>query len=131
MFVKDDWGKLVLRLSLGVLILLHGIAKLVNTGSLGFISGELSSAGLPEFLAYGVYVGEVLAPLLIIFGIYCRIGGAIVAINMLFAIMLVHTAELMQLTDSGGWALELQGMFLFGAVAVTLMGSGRIAVRPD
>ena len=52
-----DIGKLILRLVLGGTILLHGIAKL--TGGIEFISGSVTSAGLPAFVAYGVYVGEV------------------------------------------------------------------------
>jgi len=124
---SDSLGKLVLRVVLGVLILLHGIAKL--SGGIGFVAQMVQAAGLPAFFAYGVYVGEVLAPLLLIFGFYARIGAVIVAINMLVAIALVHTAELFKLGSTGGWALELQGMFLFGALAVALMGPGRFAIN--
>ena len=42
----DDAGKLVLRLTLGILILLHGIAKI--TGGVGPILGMVAKAGLPE-----------------------------------------------------------------------------------
>jgi putative oxidoreductase len=47
---------------------------------------------------------------------------------MIFVIMLVHVRELTSVTQNGGWALELQGMFLFTAVALVLMGPGRIGV---
>lgn len=47
-----DLGKLILRLTLGLLLLLHGIAKLEN--GVGWISGSLQGYGLPGFLAYGV-----------------------------------------------------------------------------
>lgn len=66
----DDAGKLVLRLALGVLILLHGLFKLQNGA--GFITGMLEKAGLPGALGYLVYVGEILAPLLVIAGIATR-----------------------------------------------------------
>lgn len=128
---NDDLGKLILRLSVGVLVLFHGVSKIFNPGSLDYIASTLSEAGLPQLLAYGVYVGEVLAPLLVILGLYARVGGAVICLNMLFAIGLVHMGELFMLTDNGGWALELQGMFLFAALAVACMGSGRLAVRPD
>ncbi|WP_322996383.1 DoxX family protein [Castellaniella sp.] len=117
----DDLGKLVLRLSLGILILLHGLSKL---GGVDWISGMLQSHGLPGFIAYGVYIGEILAPVLLIIGIWARIGALVVAINMLFVIGLVHMNELFTLGKSGAWALELQGMFLFGAIAVALLGAG-------
>ena len=123
----NDVGKLVLRLTLGILILLHGMAKLVH--GIGPIQGMVTGMGLPAFFAYGVYVGEVLAPLMLILGFYARIGATLIAVNMLFAVMLVHTGELTSLGQTGGWALELQGMFLFTAVALMLLGPGRIGIN--
>lgn len=125
--MANDVGKLILRLALGICVLLHGIAKL--TGGVSGISGMLSGAGLPGVLAYGVYVGEVIAPLLIILGLYSRIGAWIVVINMIFAIALAHMGELFSLNSSGGWAIELQIMFLFSAVAIALIGPGRFALN--
>jgi putative oxidoreductase len=127
----DDLGKVVLRLTLGFLVLFHGFSKLGDGGALNWIGKQLAGSGLPEFLAYGVYVGEVVAPLMIIAGVYCRIGGAVVIVNMLFAILLAHSAELLSLNEQGGWALELQGFILFSALAIALLGSGRFAVKPD
>ncbi len=128
---NDDLGKLVLRLMVGGFMILHGISKVLNPGSLDFIGGTLTSAGLPAFIAYGVYVGEVLAPLLIIAGVYCRAGGLLIAVNMMFAIGLVHAGEALSLTDRGTWAIELQGFFLFGGLVIALMGSGKFAVKAD
>lgn len=127
---NDALGKLILRLALGILILLHGISKLVNPDSLSWISDTLASLGLPTVLAYGVLLGEVIAPLMAVVGWHTRIAGLLIAGNMLVAIYLVHMNQLLSLTDSGGWALELQGMFLFGALAMMFMGSGRLAVKP-
>ena len=126
MIRSDDTGKLVLRVALGVMILLHGIAKLQS--GVGGIAGMLQGHGLPGAIAYLVYIGEVLAPVLMIAGIYTRAAGWIVAINMLFAFFLAHSSQLFSLTKQGGWALELQGMFLFAAIAVALMGAGRFSV---
>lgn len=122
----DDLGKLILRLTLGILILLHGIAKL--THGIGPIEGMVTGAGFPAYLAYGVYAGEVLGPILLMLGLYARIGAALIVGNMLVAFLLAHTGDLTKLTDMGGWALELQGMFLFTAVALLLMGPGRISI---
>lgn len=124
---QHDLGKLVLRLALGILVLLHGIAKL--TGGITGIVGMVEGAGLPGVLAYGVLVGEVLGPLLLILGFHARIGAALVAINMLFAIGLAHMGELAALTEQGAWALELQGMFLFTAIALVFLGPGRWSVN--
>ena len=127
--MNESIGKLILRLALGGLVLMHGIAKL--SGGIGFITETVTGAGLPAFLAYGVYVGEVLAPLMIILGLFARIGGAITVVNMLFAIWLVHAHQVFTLGKQGGWALELQGFFLFCGLALVFLGSGRYAVRAD
>ena len=125
--MNESIGKLILRLTLGGLILMHGIAKL--TGGIGFITDTVTGVGLPAFFAYAVYLGEVVAPLLLIAGWYSRIGAAVIAINMLFAIGLVHGAEFFTLNQSGGWALEVQGMFLFTAIALVLLGPGQYRIN--
>ncbi|MNV66280.1 hypothetical protein D3C71_1590260 [compost metagenome] len=122
----DDAGKLLLRVSIGLLVLLHGIFKL--THGVGFIGGMLDKAGLPGFLAYGVYLGEVVAPLMMMLGVGARAGAALVVVNMLVALGLVHLGDLLAMTKQGGWALELQGLYLFGALAVVLLGAGRYSV---
>ncbi|TKR30881.1 DoxX family protein [Luteimonas gilva] len=124
---QQDLGKLILRVVLGALILLHGIAKL--RFGLDPIEGMLQSHGLPHFLAYGALVGEVLAPLLLILGWYGRVGAALIAVNMLFAFVLAHTGQLGQLNEQGGWALELQGMFLASSLALLLLGPGKYSVN--
>lgn len=123
----SDSGKLILRIALGLLVLLHGIAKL--RGGLGGIEGMLTAQGLPPALAYGALVGEVLGPILLLLGFYARIGAVLIALNMLVAIALAHLGQLGQLGPQGGWALELQGMFLAAAVALALMGPGRYGIN--
>jgi len=122
----DNLGKLVLRLTVGILLVLHGIHKL--THGVGGIEGMVASHGLPAFVAWGAYVGEVIAPILVIAGIYTRIGGLIIAINMLFAIALAHMTQLYSLTQQGGWQLELQGLYLFGGIAIAMLGAGRFSI---
>ena len=124
--MTDDLGKLVLRVSVGVLILMHGIFKLQN--GVGGIVGMLGNHGLPGILAYGVYLGEVIGPVLVILGVFTRIGALLIAVNMLVAVALAHMPELFSLGQMGGWALELQGMFLFAAISVGLLGAGRFSV---
>jgi putative oxidoreductase len=122
----EDWAKLVLRVTLGILVLLHGIAKL-QSGP-GFVLGLVQQAGLPSFLAYGVYIGEVIAPLLVLVGFFTRPAALIIVVNMLVAFSLVHMSQLFTLGKQGGWALELQGFYLFTALAVALLGAGRYSV---
>jgi putative oxidoreductase len=123
---RDDQGKLVLRVILAVLLLFHGVSKLM--GGIGFITGMLEKAGLPGVFGYAVYIGEVVAPLMILLGIYTRAAALVVVINMIVALLLVHTSQFFTLNEQGGWALELQGMYLGGAIAVALLGAGRYSV---
>jgi len=120
---QSDLARLLLRVTLGVLILLHGVAKL--RGGMAGIEQMVVAHGWPSFIAYGVLIGEVLAPLMLIAGFHARIGGLLVAINMLFAFALVHLGQLGQLGPQGGWALELQGMYLVSGLAIALLGPGR------
>ena len=119
----EDTAKLLLRLTLGLLMLLHGIGKV--TGGIDPILGMVAKAGLPAAFGYAVYVGEVLAPLLLIVGAWTRAAAVVVAINMVVAVALVHAAQLATLSPTGGWALELQGFYLAVALAITLLGAGR------
>lgn len=125
--MNESTGKLILRVTLSTLILLHGAAKLI--GGVSGLSGMVTSAGLPALFTYGVYIGEVVAPILVLLGWCSRMGAVLIAINMLFAIGIAHSAELFSLGQSGGWALELQGMYLLTAIAVALLGPGRFSIN--
>ena len=127
MLENTDLGKLLVRLTVGGLLLFHGIAKLFN--GLGFIEGLLASHGLPTELAWGVYIGEIVAPLMVILGYQTRIGAVFIVINMIVAIVLAHTNELLTLSRSGGLALELQLFFLMNAAAVIFMGPGKYKLK--
>jgi len=112
-------GFFLLRWSVAGLFILHGIAKLLN--GLGPIEGMLVSVGLPAFLAYGVILGEVVAPLLVLANVMVVPAALVMAVNMVVAVALVHTSQFFTLGKSGGWALELQGLYFFGSLAIALM----------
>jgi len=122
----DDIGKLVLRVSVGILLLMHGLHKLMY--GIAGISAMVQANGWPGWMAYGVFVGEIVAPVLILLGVLTRASALVVVLNMLVAIYLAHSHQLFHLTKSGGWLLELQGLYLFGALAIALLGAGRISV---
>jgi putative oxidoreductase len=129
--LSPDTGRLILRLCVGGLMLFHGVAKIMHPASLDFISGMLTANNLPVFLAYAVYIGEVVAPLMVIVGYQARIGGLLIATNMLFALFLAHTGDIFSLSEHGGSAIELQLFYLLSATAVVFLGSGRLAFKQD
>jgi putative oxidoreductase len=122
----DDAGKSILRLTVGLLMLSHGLHKLIN--GIDGISALIATNGWPSVLAYGVYIGEIVAPVLIILGVLTRPAALIVVVNMILAIYLAHSHQLFQLTKTGGWFLELQAFFLFGALCVALLGAGKFSL---
>jgi putative oxidoreductase len=121
-----DAGRLVLRAVLAILLLFHGVSKVI--GGIGFVTGMLAKVGLPTGLGYLVYIGEVVAPALILIGLFTRVAALIVVVNMIVALLLVHTGQFFSLSDTGGWALELQGMYLGSALALALLGAGRYSI---
>lgn len=127
MFISPDIAKLLLRLSVGIMMLFHGIHKIIH--GVSGIKGMLSSAGLPEFLAYGVYVGEVIVPIFIVLGLYARVASLVLAFNMLVAILLAHGGALFALGKHGGLAIELPLFYFILSIVIFLLGSGRYAVN--
>ena len=108
----------LLRITLALLMLLHGWAKIRH--GIGGIERMVEAAGASGWLAYAVYIGEVAAPLLLLAGLWVVPAALVIAINMVVAIALVHTSQLLSLQSSGGWALELQALLLVSALAVAM-----------
>ncbi len=122
-----DLALLLLRLSVGGLMLLHGYRKL--TEGIDGIRAMVSAHGLPEQVAFGAYVGEVVGPLLLILGFYTRIAGLFVAFNMVLAIWLGFGMDAFTLNEHGGLTVEMNLLYLFGALALFFSGAGRYSVR--
>ena len=124
--LPESLGKLVLRITIGGLMLFHGYAKI--KGGVGGIEGMLEGHGLPTAMAYGVYVGEVVVPILMIVGLFTRLSSLVFVFNMVVAIALGHSTELLSLGEYGGWKVELPILYLLGALAIVLIGPGNFAL---
>jgi putative oxidoreductase len=125
---SDDLGRLLLRLAVGGIILFHGVFKLQH--GVAWIAGPLGQVGLPGFLAYGTYVAEVVAPVLIILGMWTRPAALLVAFDMFMAVALVLRGQLFSVKEAGGgWGVELEALLLLGALALVFLGAGRYRVR--
>ena len=112
----------MLRTTLALLMLFHGWAKIRH--GIGGIELMVEARGAPGWLAYAVYLGEVVAPLLLLVGLWVVPAALVIAINMLVAFFLVHTKQVLMLQNSGGWSLELQAFFFVTAIVVA-MGSSK------
>ncbi len=105
-------------------MLLHGIAK-IRSG-VDRIANLMVDAGLPGALAYGAYIGEVLAPIMVLIGYRTRLAAPFIAFTMIVAVHLRHSDEL--LSFSNGWGIELQGFYFFLSIALFSTGSGKYAI---
>lgn len=125
--MRNDVGKLLLRLVVGGLMLFHGVSKLRH--GVAWMAGPLGAHHLPAALAYGVYVAEVVAPVLLILGIFTRPAGLVIAFEMVMAMYLVMDGRTFTLDkQTGALASELQFFYLVGAIAIFFLGSGRYAL---
>lgn len=125
--MTQEIAKLILRLSVGVMVLFHGVDKIIN--GIGGVKHLTASAGLPEFLAYGVYVGEVIVPILILLGAYARVASLVLAFNMSVAIFLAYGSSLFTLGKHGAPAFELPFLYLVMSILIFMFGSGKYALN--
>lgn len=123
---NNQLGLLLTRVVLAGTMLVYGISKLFS--GIGFIEGLMTKMGLPSMLGYGVYVGEIIAPCLIIIGFRTRLAALIFAINCLTAVLLTQLPSLFSLNAFGGWSLDLLAIYLFISIALFFSGGGKYAV---
>ncbi len=122
---NTDLGLLILRITIAVLMLFHGVAKLSH---LDGIKGMLSGMGLPEFLAYGVYITEIIAPILIIIGYRTKLASLVFFFGMVAALFMAHSNNIFALSKTGGLQIELILLYAFGALTLFFTGSGKYAI---
>ena len=125
-----DLGILFVRLGLGVCLFMHGFAKILH--GVGGVKGILAKAGLPEIVAYGSYMGEVVAPIMIILGIFSRIAALLVIGTSLTIMCAYHgLGNLLELTNVGGFKAEILYLYIALLLCIIFNGSGKYAIRKD
>jgi putative oxidoreductase len=123
---RTDIAKLLLRVVVGVLLLYHGVDKIIN--GIGGVKTLVDLHGLPSFVAYGVYVGEIIAPIFLIVGWRGRLWAGVIVFNMMMAIYFAHWANLFALSQHGGLGIELPLFYLVVSVVIILLGEGRYSI---
>lgn len=123
-----NFGLLILRLALGVCLFMHGIAKIMN--GVSGIKAMLVAKNIPEFVAYGVYLGEIVAPVMIILGIFCRIG-ALLVLGLSGIILYVAYPDLTAMNSHGGFAAEILYLYIGISLCLLATGGGRFAIIKD
>jgi putative oxidoreductase len=125
MMLKNEIGALILRVTLGALFLIHGIAKF--QGGIENIVGWFESIGLPGFMAYGVALVEIIGGIALIIGLATRFISALFALLMIGATLKVKLAVgLLGNGQMTGYELDLA--FLAIAVYLVINGSKLLSV---
>jgi len=122
---NTDIGLLILRITIAGLMLFHGVAKL---GHLDGIKNMVSSSGLPEFMGYGVYITEIIAPLLILIGLRSRLASFVFFLGMITIIFLAHSDTIFSISEKGALINELIYLYTFGALVLFFTGGGKYSV---
>lgn len=121
-----DLGMLISRIAIGFPMSVYGVNKLIH--GVGFIEDMMTMYGLPSFFAYGVFAGEIIAPIMLMIGFRTRLAGLIFAANCFTATMMAQTANIFKLNEFGGWALELLVIYMLVSVSFFFTGAGKYAV---
>jgi putative oxidoreductase len=126
---REDLAKLILRVTVAALILLHTWA--VIHGELA-IRDTLARWGMPAGLAWTSVIFEGVAPIMVILGVYARLGAWLMTFWMVMAFVLAHidTGHIFQLAENGvGWRVEGPFFFLACSLCVALLGAGRYGLN--
>lgn len=129
MTTKQHIGILIVRVSIAFTMLIYGISKL--RFGIDYISDKIAQYGLPSFLGYGVYVGEIIAPVLIIIGYRTKLAGLIFATNCFVATLMVQLPNLLKLNDFGGWKMGSLFIYTLFGIALFFTGGGKHSVSTN
>ena len=131
---NENLGKLILRLNLGFLMLFHGGETIMGTNTI-----LKTTDPVPDPIAWSLAIlGEVIAPLMIMAGVFTRVGAFFISGFMVCALLLRHTfgernhwlnTERPLAEGLAAYGLESQMFFLWCAVAVMLIGAGKYGLN--
>jgi len=124
---QPDIAKLILRLTVGGMMLFHGVHKIFS--GVGFIAGKFEDIGMPGAFAYLVFLGEIVAPILLIIGYKTRIGATLIIATMIIAISLAFPGQWFALSKVGALAMENQYLFILSSLVIILLGAGKYSIE--
>ncbi len=131
----EGWTGFILRITLGLVMLPHGLQKLLGwfggfgfEGTLGFFTQRM---GLPWLIAFLVIIGESFGSLGLLAGVLTRFSAASLAVIMLGAITMVHLPHGFFMNWFGqqqGEGYEYHLLVIGIAAALLVTGGGRWSV---
>lgn len=124
-----NFGLLILRIFLGICVLYHGLFKLKF--GIEPVTSLLVNAKIPSFLSYFVYLGEILAPIMIIFGIYTRFASIMLIATSGMILYVAYMDKLLAVTNFGGLMPEIVYLYLGASLCLLFCGGGKFSIKND
>lgn len=123
---NSNYGATLSRLSLGSVLLSHGLLKVLVFTVPGTV-GYFESLGLPAIAAYLTIFAEIVGGTAILLGFYTRLA-ALLSLPLLLGALWAHSGNGWVFSaDGGGWEFPL--LLLALAVIVAVQGAGAFALR--
>mgnify|MGYP001167598432 FL=1 len=116
-------GLLILRVSIGMMLIHHGYEKLANIDNFADAFVRPLHLPFPILLSYAAAFSEVVGSWLLITGFATRIGGLLIASTA--SVGIYHA---LMTTGFNIYLLELLVLYLGGALCITLTGGGMFAI---
>jgi putative oxidoreductase len=122
------YGALLLRVSMGILVLMHGAYLKFYLFGMAGITKYFASLGLPEWFAWAVALYETIGGLALILGVYARWVAVLLGIHLLFAAFLGHAGNGWMFSAKGG-GYEFQVFWAMACFVLALVGDGAHALK--
>ena len=123
---SSDYAAFLTRISLGIILLAHGLLK-INVFTIAGTVGYFESLGLPAIAAYAVIFGEVVGGTALILGLYTRLT-ALLSLPILLGATITHISNGWLFSNQGGgW--EFPALLVVLSVVTALQGSGVFAIK--
>lgn len=123
------YAALLLRVSLGILFLMHGLYLKVFVFTLDGTAQFFGSLGLPAAFAYLVVAYETLGGIALVLGVFTRYVAAFLGLHMLVASYMGHAADGWMFANQGG-GYEFPLFWAVTLFALALLGDGAYALKP-
>ena len=115
-----DFGLFLIRLALAAVFIAHGAQKL---GDMDKVVGFLAMFGIPAVLAWVLALGELFGGIAMLFGVFTKYAGVVLAFIMAIAIWKVKAKA----GFFGGWEFDL--ILLLSSLAVISIGPGKFSLN--
>ena len=131
---NQDIGSLIARLALGIVIMPHGLQKLLGMfGGHGFSAtlDFFSSMGIPKLIGLLIILGESFGALFLILGLIGRISAFGVLLIMLGAVLMVHLPNgffMNWFGNKAGEGYEFHLLAIGLSLIILLKGSGKLSL---